>query len=634
MKRIISSLILLAVAAWAAPAHKAKISKDLAHLDPEASVPVIIQWKTAPDAFSDAKVASLGGVVGAHFKSIKGGTYVVNAAAIESLAKDPDVAYITPDRRVHAKLDNTTAAVNARAAWSAGLNGSGIGVAVIDSGINSNNNLGFGKAVVWSYDFTDPNAAEAAAAALALVSGPISPGQMKLFPSRNAPDKFGHGEHVAGILASNGQASDCSACRRALKGIAPQAALIDLKVLDENGQGSDSNVVLALETAIALKNVFNIRVINLSLGRPVFESYAQDPLCQAVEAAWKAGIVVVVAAGNEGRDNTFEEQGYGTINAPGNDPYAITVGAMKSEGTPTRTDDLIASYSSKGPTQIDHFVKPDVVAPGNQVVSLLAPGSTLQQQNPENEVLVSYYDSSKTGSAASQRSNAYFTLSGTSMATPVVSGAAALLLQANPSLTPDQVKAIIMQTAYKTFPQSSSVMDPSSGSTYTDYYDIFTVGAGYLDIAAALTTVSNPPTIGTALSPVAAYDDVSGTVTVNFDPSSIWAIQSTLATRSVWGAQTVWGAGVLDDADRCLWGAQTVWGAASSSNLQTVWEASDSDSLRTIWGAQAIWGARSVWGANGIPDSAASITIVRRAVALPLPLRLSPGGGQMLRATA
>src|SRR5205814_8434833 len=129
------------------------------------------------------------------------------------------------------------------------------------------------------------------------------------------------------ILASNAHASTCNTCTRTFKGLAPGVSLVDLRVLDQNGQGTDSNVILAIETAIYLKNVFNIHVINLSLGRPVYESYMLDPLCQAVEAAWKAGIAVVVAAGNEGRDNSFGEQGYGTINAPANDPYVISVGA-------------------------------------------------------------------------------------------------------------------------------------------------------------------------------------------------------------------------------------------------------------------------------------------------------------------
>ena len=143
--------------------------------------------------------------------------------------------------------------------------------------------------------------------------------------------------------------------------------------------------------------------------RQVFESYTVDPLCQAVEQAWKAGIVVVVAAGNEGRNNAVGTLGYGTITAPGNDPYVITVGAMKTEGTPIRSAHLVASYSSKGPTALDHIVKPDLVAPGNQIVSTMA-GATLRQEfGPTNAV-----------------NGDFFILSGTSMSTPVVSGAAAL----------------------------------------------------------------------------------------------------------------------------------------------------------------------------------------------------------------
>ena len=128
----------------------------------------------------------------------------------------------------------------------------------------------------------------------------------------------------------------------------------------------------------------------MSLGRPVRESYTKDPLCQAVEKAWKAGIVVVVAAGNEGRFQSTS--GYATITSPANDPLVITVGAMKTMATASRADDLIASYSSKGPTLIDHVVKPDIVAPGNRVISLVASKSqVVSSSTAANKILYSYY---------------------------------------------------------------------------------------------------------------------------------------------------------------------------------------------------------------------------------------------------
>src|SRR5258708_34782522 len=178
----------------------------------------------------------------------------------------------------------------------------------------------------------------------------------------------------------------------------------------------------------------------------------------------------------------------------------LTVGAMKPMGTPTRVDDLIASYSSKGPTVIDAVAKPDLVAPGNLLVSLEAPGSTLYNQYPGNRVPYSSYVNG--GSNAS--SSSYFTLSGTSMAAGVVSGAVADLLQKSPSLNPDQVKARLMKTAWKSFPALRSTTNPATGITYTNQYDVFTFGAGFLDLEAAL--VSNDIAKGTAMSPTAAYN--------------------------------------------------------------------------------------------------------------------------------
>jgi serine protease AprX len=348
-------------------------------------------------------------------------------------------------------------------------------------------------------------------------------------------------------------------------------------------------VIAAIQQAIALKSRYNVRVINLSLGRPIYESYTLDPLCQEVEAAWKAGIVVVVAAGNDGRDNSMATDGYGTITAPGNDPYAITVGAMKTMGTPDRADDLIASYSSKGPTLIDHVVKPDIVSPGNRIDSMLAPTSHFAKTYPQNAVPMSYYEATP----QTNSSNFYFTLSGTSMAAPVVSGAAADLLQAQPGLTPDQIKAKMMLTAYKIFPAFSSTVDPTTGIVYTSEYDIFTVGAGYLDIEALLADQSLPS--GNALSPIAVYDTVSGNVDLSADPSAVWNSQSLWGNRAVWhtsgpdALRAVWGTTAIE-ASRAVWGTQAVWHTS------------------TLSGFSVVWGTRAVWGTSS-GDATESVTI-------------------------
>ncbi len=250
-------------------------------------------------------------------------------------------------------------------------------------------------------------------------------------PSYQLSDDYGHGTHVAGIIAGDGAQSTGANYTKTYKGIAPNANIISLRVLDANGEGTDSQVIAAIDEAISLRTQYNIRIINLSLGRPVYESFVNDPLCQAVEQAWKAGIVVVVAAGNDGRDNTYNENGYGTIDAPGNDPFVITVGVMKSALTTTRVDDAVTTYSSKGPTQIDHFVKPDLVAPGNGVNAYLTHG-TLVTEYPGNTVSALMYQANATATSTST----YFTLNGTSMAAGVVSGSSLSYCRLNRTLHP------------------------------------------------------------------------------------------------------------------------------------------------------------------------------------------------------
>ncbi|HOK55696.1 MAG TPA: S8 family peptidase, partial [Armatimonadota bacterium] len=316
---------------------------------------------------------------------VDGFTARVPARVLARLANLPCINYITLDRPVRMNMDYTAAAIDLKEAHvDHNLSGHGVGVAVIDSGIAHN----------WD------------------LNGRIA-GFRDLVKGRYAPyDDNGHGTHVAGIIAGTGALSNGK-----YKGVAPGAHIYSIKVLDAEGKGMSSNVIKAIDMAIYYRNYFNIRVINLSLSGPILESYRLDPMCQAVERAWKAGIVVVCAAGNLG---TY---GYGTVGSPGNDPFVITVGAMNCKFTYDTSDDVIGSYSSKGLTRFDCILKPDLVAPGNKVASIRVPGSYLDSQFPENRVGMHY-----------------FRLSGTSMAVPAVAGAAAVLFEKDPWISPDTVK--------------------------------------------------------------------------------------------------------------------------------------------------------------------------------------------------
>jgi len=259
-----------------------------------------------------------------------------------------------------------------------------------------------------------------------------------------------------------------------------------------------------------LKNVYNIRIINLSLGRGIPVSYTLDPLCQAVEAAWNNGIVVVVAAGNYGRLSVYGSNGFGTITAPGNDPFVITVGATKNNGTSALSAQTKASYSSKGPTTYDHVVKPDIMAPGHGIVSLAAPAATLEVQHPSDLIY------------GTDGNFDYFKLSGTSMATPAVAGAVALMLQEQNTLTPDQVKARLMKTAHKMGLISTSAYVPHLLYSFVDFYDLFSVGSGLLDVQDAMTNTDLAPSnVGAALSPSASYNPATRTVSIVYGNSSV-----------------------------------------------------------------------------------------------------------------
>ncbi len=192
----------------------------------------------------------------------------------------------------------------------------------------------------------------------------------------------------------------------------------------------------------------------------------------------------------------------------------------------------------------------------------------------------------------------------------VVSGAVADLLQAAPSLTPDGVKMLLMQTASKSFPTLSSVTDTTTGQTFTSYYDIFTVGAGYLDLRAALALVNAVPTGVTALSPIANYDMASGNVELSFDPTSVfsekamWGANALFSNKAMWGASSTWSSSILI-GNKAMWGASVVWSASSDSGAnKAMWGAStESSANKAMWGASAIWTDKALWGASTASNS-------------------------------
>jgi serine protease AprX len=301
--------------------------------------------------------------------------------------------------------------IRADAAWLRAT-GRGVGVAVIDTGIAGD-----------LPDFQTPrNGSRVIASA---VTNPCA---------RDANDQYGHGTHVAGLIAGNGLVYN-NGLHGKYMGVAPRANLVSVKVSDDDGNTTVLDVIYGIQFAVDNKSAYGIRVMNLSLSSTVAESYRTDPLDAAVESAWFSGIVVVTAAGNEGATND------GVTFAPANDPWVITTGALDDKGTFTRLDDTLASWSSRGVTQ-DGVRKPEVLAPGAALVSTLAPNSDFQ----------------RLCSSCVTDNGRYFRAGGTSMSSAVVSGAAALLLEAHPDWTPAQVKGALT-TRLVDVPGAGGVID-------------------------------------------------------------------------------------------------------------------------------------------------------------------------------
>jgi len=359
-------------------------------------------------AEGQAAVRAAGGRVTDTLPLIDG--LAVRVASAERLQADPRIEAVSANARIRSQSDRFDpallgtaypASVLAPPAWNT-TTGAGVGVAVIDTGIDGG-----------LVDFTDAQGASRVVASVVTSPDATTPN-----------DDYGHGTHVAGIIAGDSTrrpAGDPLAGKYV--GIAPDANLIAIKASDDEGNGTILDAIYGLQFAVDHKIAYNIRVVNLSVASTVAESYRTDPLDAAVEAAYLNGILVVTAAGNRG--NAQDAVSY----APANDPFALTVGAVDDQGTTQRGDDVIASWSSVGTTQ-DGFAKPEIAAPGAHIVSTLAPGSDFEALCPQCIV-----------------DGSYLQIGGTSMSAPVVAGVAALVAQAHPDWTPDQIKSTLIDTA-------------------------------------------------------------------------------------------------------------------------------------------------------------------------------------------
>jgi serine protease AprX len=436
-------------------------------------------------------VLSAGGTVQRTLPSIGG--YVVDLPnpAIDALASDSSVRRIALDRVVSATMERTGATIGATAVREdLGYDGTGIGVAVIDSGITG-----------WHDDLTGVSTAQRVDAFVDFVNGRAQP-----------YDDYGHGTHVAGIIGGNG--ADSGGART---GIAPGVKLIALKVLDGSGRGRISSVIAALDWVVAHRDDWNIRVVNLSVAAGVYESYDTDPLTLAAERAVRAGIVVVAAAGNYGRAPDGRSV-YGGITAPGNSPWVLTVGASSHQGTIDRADDTLAPFSSRGPTLRDRRAKPDLVAPGVGIESL---------SDPDSAFYISEAPYLLAGTVPTTYLP-YLSRSGTSVAAPVVAGTVALMLQANPALTPNAVKAILQYTAQK-----------YSG------YDTLSQGAGFLNAKGAVAVASY-------------FANPEG----RYPRSSDWS------KRVIWGNRIIRGGRIQPGAN--AWDSDIRWGSEAAPGGETI----------------------------------------------------------------
>jgi serine protease AprX len=456
------------------------------------------------------------------FSSVNGVAANLTGTQILRLAKKNGIAAITTDAPVTlaGSLSNKQRwpfVSGVQKFWANGTSVATPTIAIVDSGIDASR-PDFGGRVVASVNMTS-------------------------LAGNSAGDGRGHGTFVAGIAAGSGDG---------YAGAAPASKLVSIDVMDDQGMAMTRDVIAAADWILANKDKYAIRVANFSLHSSQPNSFMYDPLDKAVERLWTAGVVVVVAAGNYGVDGKPS----GVPFAPGNDPFVITVGADDIDGSVSTNDDLAAPWSAYGYT-LDGFAKPDLGAPGRYMTGPVPVASTLVTEKPTSVV-----------------SPGYIQLSGTSFAAPVVAGAAAQILSAHPTWSPDQVKGALMVTASRT---------PSAAP--------LSQGVGIVDVAKAV-ALSSAPNPNLALSKFLVNDPVSGGKV--FDAAS-WA--STASANASWASASwsdaSWASASWSSAS---W-ASASWASASWASAS--W-ASDSQSAAS-W-SDASWASAS-WSDNADSES-------------------------------
>jgi serine protease AprX len=500
---------------------------------------------TAPGADDDIAdfIPAMGGLLKQRLRGLNVVVADVPRGVLMQLARDPRVESISDDAPVLA-IDGNLIASDGPPGQRAALRevmglppampaADGIGVAIVDSGISPSDDF-LGRVTAF-HDFTQGG----------IATTPIDP--------------YGHGTHIAGIIGSSGVSSS----RGEYRGLGPSARLIGLRVLDENGAGQTSQVIQAIEFAIARRDALGIDVINLSLGHPIYEPAASDPLVRAVERAVDAGIVVVASAGNFGYNRELGRGGYAGITSPGNAPSAITVGALRGVETLTRGDDDVAPYSSRGPSWYDGFAKPDLLAPGHGIVS----------NGPSTSTLYADYPSIRVGSSLMR-------LNGTSMATAAATGVVALMIEAQrqsresgslgSALAPNAIKAILQYT--------STPLDARAGSP-----DALTQGAGAINAPAAIAA--------------ARAIDASAALGEDWFAGTLPRFTNYEGEAWTWNASVMWrdapvAGDTLIELHRSAWTSSVDWGQAIA------WEADILPGQSVVWSRAIDWASNVVWGAD------------------------------------